>query len=280
MSEHNNNEELVTITYDTVDDNDGDTVDDTVDNTVDDTIADLNDITGLTSQASNSEESTSIFRTHPLYALDHVSLRGAKDKLVIDSVSLQCHAGKAYALLVPQEKPQMRAALLAIMSGVIEPSDGDVMSKGVSISEYPPIEVRGHRLGLMMQQFMILEDRTALDNLLVAMDASNRNFTQPKKELAAHLLASVHLDEDTYERPAGSLNVLDQHRVALARALAHEPDIIIADEPTAQLDEQDAQAFLETVCAQACDDLTRRTVLVVTSYPHIAQAVGNVTQLV
>ncbi|NEG70499.1 ATP-binding cassette domain-containing protein [Bifidobacterium choloepi] len=234
----------------------------------------------------------SVFRAYPLFAFTNVSLVDKKSGAeVLENVNFRCDAGNSYALLIPNDAPMMHTMLLSVMTGMTLPTTGHVMTKSTSLAEIAPLEIRGYRIGLMTQQFSFRPDLDAEDNLLYAMDASNRNFLQPKPVVARELLQHVGFGADSVDDNGeplpvatkgvklAKLSVMDQHRVAVARAISRDPDIVIADEPTATLDEQDGAEIIKLLKKQVRARTKKRTVIVVTSSEDVARQVGNIIDL-
>ena len=120
-------------------------------------------------------------------------------------------------------------------------------------------------------------DLDAEGNVLYAMDASNRNFLQPKPVIARELLKRVGFEEVTSGLPVGKMSALDQRRVAIARALSCE--VIIADEPTAGLNRDDAAVVLGLLKKAKRDEDRKRAIIVVTDNPEVADQMGHCAEL-
>lgn len=149
----------------------------------------------------------------------------------------------------------------------MRPDQGKVVIDGVdlmSLSEARRDRIRADRLGLVFQQFNLLPGFTALENVLVAMSFSS---TKVNRQRAIDLLASVGLDDRMHHKPA-ELSIGQQQRVAVARALANRPRVVLADEPTASIDpghQQQVVDLLKDTCAQY-----EVALLVVTHAPEVA----------
>ena len=177
------------------------------------------------------------FKANPTFALDHVTVHNRKTgRNVLDDVSLAFHAGATHAVLVDAEDVEQHQALVATMVGMMRTTSGNVMHKSTNLADATPVDVLGHRIGFIPQRFAVRGDLDAEGNVLYAMDASNRNFLQPKPVIARELLKRVGFEEVTSGLPVGKMSALDQRRVAIARALSCEAEVIIADEPTTALD--------------------------------------------
>lgn len=220
------------------------------------------------------------FKANPTFALDHVTVSNRKTgRNVLDDVSLAFHAGATYAVLVDADDAEQRQALLATMVGMMRTTSGNVMHKSTNIADVEPVDVLGHRIGFIPQRFAVRGDLDAEGNVLYAMDASNRNFLQPKPVIARELLKRVGFEEVTSGMPVGKLSELNQRRVAIARALSCEAEVIIADEPTAGLNRDDAAVVLGLLKKAKRDEDRKRAIIVVTSDPEVADQMEHCAEL-
>ena len=186
-----------------------------------------------------------------------------------------CQRVCEHAVLVDAEDNEQHQALLATMVGMIRPDRGNVMNKSANLLELEPGEVRGHRLGLVPQQYAVRDDMSAERNLVYAMDASGRTFLKPKPVIARELLHKVHFDVDTPNAPVGKLDVVEQRRVAIARAIACEAEVLIADEPTGGLNDDDSVELLQLLTSLTHGD-PKRCVIILTE----SEAVANIAETI
>ena len=222
----------------------------------------------------------SVFRAYPMFAMHDVTVADGKTgEHIWSHLSFQCEAGTAYGVLVDPADARRHDALVALMAGFAYPNEGEVMTKSTSFNELHPLELRGHRMGVLLQQYAMRGDLSAAANLEYVMDASSRNYLKPIPVLAQDLLARVGFaqggDDDSTqsERSRALVRTLDpveRARVMVARAIATDPDIVLADEPTATLDDTDASTILALLRAQVSSESKRRTVIVVTTDPGVA----------
>ncbi len=160
-----------------------------------------------------------------------------------------------------------KSTLLHVISGIMRPDGGRVVVDGhdlTRLGEAATDRLRADTLGLVFQQFNLLPGFTALENVLVAMSFGSGRPSRPR---AADLLASVGLSHRLHHRP-GELSIGQQQRVAVARALANRPRVILADEPTASIDtahQDQVIELLKSTCAEQGVAL-----LVVTHSPEVA----------
>lgn len=220
------------------------------------------------------------FKANPTFALNHVTVTNRKTgRNILDDLSLSFHAGATHAVLVDAEDREQHQALLATMVGMVRTDRGNVMHKSTNLSDVEPVEMLGHRIGFIPQRFAFRPDLDAESNVLYAMDASNRNFLKPKPVIARDLLKRVGFDEVTSGLAVGEVSELNQRRVAIARALSCEAEVIIADEPTAGLDADDAAVVLDLLKKFKRDADRKRAIIVVTTNPEIADAMEHSVEL-
>ena len=149
---------------------------------------------------------------------------------ILDGANFFCYSGHAYALaesattpIRASRRPPSVARLMGVMSGLTTPASGTVMNKSANIVELEPVELRGHRLGIVPQLHAVQSKLDAEQNVLYAMNASNRNFLKPKPVIARELLAKVGFSEATSGVAVGTLPLVQQRLVAIARAISTEP---------------------------------------------------------
>ena len=228
----------------------------------------------------NRKKDEFFFKANPTFALDHVTVTNRKTgRNILDDLSLSFHAGATHAVLVDAEDREQHQALLATMVGMVRTDRGNVMHKSANLSDVEPVEMLGHRIGFIPQRFAFRPDLDAESNVLYAMDASNRNFLKPKPVIARELLKRVGFDEVTSGLAVGEASELNQRRVAIARALSCEAEVIIADEPTAGLDADDAAVMLDLLKKFKRDADRKRAIIVVTTNPEVADAMDHSVEL-
>ena len=137
-----------------------------------------------------------------------------------------------------------KTTLLSLLSGLAAPSEGDILYERKSISKIDKYIFRSRYIGVVFQSFNLITKYTALENVILSMDVSGCKIKN-KKERALELLDSVGLDEDEANRRVLKLSGGQQQRVAIARALSYDPNIILADEPTGNLDRDTQKEIME-----------------------------------
>ncbi|MEO5778781.1 MAG: ABC transporter ATP-binding protein [Arthrobacter oryzae] len=157
-----------------------------------------------------------------------------------------------------------KSTLLSLLGALDKPTSGDVIVNGVSLAGMPDgklTEYRRRDIGFVFQQFNLIPNLSAVDNVMLPMEFAGVGKAA-RQERARELLEQVQLDPEKHVRRINRLSGGEQQRVAIARALANEPKLILADEPTGNLDEQTGDHIIELLNSLRRDHNT--TILVVT----------------
>jgi putative ABC transport system ATP-binding protein len=156
-----------------------------------------------------------------------------------------------------------KSTLLNVITGIDRPSEGAVVINGIRVDKLSETELatwRGKNVGVVFQFFQLLPTLTILENVMLPMDFCDTYPKRERRDRALALLEKVNIKEQADKFPA-ALSGGQQQRVAIARALANDPALLVADEPTGNLDSQTASAIFALFA-----DLARagKTVVVVT----------------
>ena len=167
---------------------------------------------------------------------------GAGSLTILQPTSFRIDAGRAVAITGPSGSG--KSTLLGLIAGLDAPSTGRILIGDTDITrlgEEALARLRGEQIGIVFQFFHLLPSLTALENVLVPMEIANLPDARAR---AAGLLADVGLSDRGHHYPS-QLSGGEQQRVALARALANDPPILLADEPTGNLDTTNGHHILE-----------------------------------
>ncbi|MEM2955107.1 MAG: ABC transporter ATP-binding protein [Nitrososphaerales archaeon] len=164
-----------------------------------------------------------------------------------------------------------KTTLLNIIGGLDSPTDGQVIIDGIDIthmSEGELARIRREKIGFIFQTFNLVPLLTALENVQIPMIFAGRFSNSEIKERAIELLRLVGLEHRLHHRPT-QMSGGEQQRVAIARALANEPSIILADEPTGNVDRETGWKIIRLI--KGLNETLGQTCIMVTHDPTIAQ---------
>jgi putative ABC transport system ATP-binding protein len=169
-----------------------------------------------------------------------------------------------------------KSTLLGLLAGLDSPTEGEVILDGVNIThleEDELAEVRGRRIGFVFQSYQLIPTLTALENVMLPYELNARGNARSKAEA---LLVTVGLQDRLHHYPV-QLSGGEQQRVALARAFVLDPPIVLADEPTGNLDSANGQHVLELLGERQRESST--TLVMVTHDAQIADRADRRIQL-
>ena len=153
----------------------------------------------------------------------------------------------------------------------------DRLFEGHNLAKMDRYCYRSRDIGVIFQSFNLLPGLTVLENIMLTMDASGKRFDRPKRDIALDLLKQVHLPERYANERILHLSGGEQQRVAIARALSTNPQVVIADEPTGNLDPATQDDIMGIFQALAHDE--QHCVIIVTHSPEVAKASDEVFEL-
>lgn len=192
---------------------------------------------------------------------------GKRPVNALSNLSLQVNFGEFVAIMGPSGSG--KTTLLNVIGCIDKPTSGSVLLDGVEVGKMPESElykVRRDKMGFVFQTFNLLPYLNAIENVELPMENCVKSKSERKKR-ASELLKMVGLSGREMHRPQ-RLSAGEQQRVAIARALANDPAIILADEPTGNLDSQNKQEIVKLL---ANLNLTRgSTIIMVTHDSQVA----------
>ena len=172
-------------------------------------------------------------------------------KSVLKNVSAEFESGKVYAIV--GKSGAGKSTLLSLIAGLDTATKGEVLYNGTDLKKADRDEYRAKGVGVVFQSYNLLTNATAIENIVLSMNISGCG-ERNKKQFAYDLLQKVGIDKQTADRKILKLSGGEQQRVGIARALSHSPDIIIADEPTGNLDTETETDILNILTSLAHDE--------------------------
>ena len=193
-------------------------------------------------------------------ALQNVSYKyEGSTKTIFKDVNINFEAGKVYIII--GKSGMGKSTLLSLLAGLDVATNGRVTYEGENLAEINRNRYRARKAGIVFQGFNLLTNATAIDNILLSMNISGVS-DRDKKAKAYALLEKVGIDKEKAHRKILKLSGGEQQRIGIARALAHNPELIIADEPTGNLDKTTEESILKIFAQLAHDE--NKCVIIVT----------------
>ena len=204
--------------------------------------------------------------------LEEISFSYGK-KNVLKGVNCSFETGKIYAII--GKSGAGKTTLLSLISGLTEPKVGRIMCYGEDLKGQDKYEYRSKKIGVIFQNFNLLTKLTAVENVELSMNISGLKGNNMREE-AYEILRRTGIAKEEADRRVLKLSGGQQQRVAIARALSYDPEIIVADEPTGNLDGETQRNIIDIL-----KDLAHqgKCVIVVTHSPYVAKAADQIIEL-
>ena len=215
----------------------------------------------------------------PVYELRRVSRafgRGATVVAAVRDVDLEIGRGELLAIVGPSGSG--KTTLLQLLGGLDRPSGGEVLFEGSDLGALGDAELtvlRREAFGFVFQQFNLVPTLTAAQNVEAALAPTGMRHEQ-RRARVAELLQSVGLSHRAHHLPS-TLSGGEQQRVAIARALANDPRVLLADEPTGNLDSATGEEIVSLLRSLADDD--GRTVVLITHDRAVANRAARIARM-
>jgi putative ABC transport system ATP-binding protein len=212
-----------------------------------------------------------------LHSVTKTYLSTAGRFTALDDVNLRIEAGAFVSII--GKSGSGKSTLINVISGIDRPTSGEVVIQDTPIHTLNEEQIaiwRGRSIGVIFQFFQLLPTLTAVENILLAMDYGNRHPADQRAERALELLDLVGMVDHAHQLP-NMLSGGQQQCVAIARALANDPSLLTADEPTGSLDSKSAEMVFGLFKNLASSG---KTILMVTHDNELAARAGRTIRLV
>lgn len=194
--------------------------------------------------------------------------------MVMENINYEFERGKMYAIV--GRSGTGKTTLLSLMSGLDNPTKGRIIYEGKDISKIDEDVYRSKHVGVVFQSFNLLPHLSALENVELSMDVSKTKI-ENKKQRAIELLNQVGLDLEKANRRILKLSGGEQQRVAIARAISYNPEVVLADEPTGNLDAKTEEQIIDVLATLAHKQ--NKCVIIVTHSKDVSESVDVVYDL-
>lgn len=202
---------------------------------------------------------------------------GDEEVHAVDNVSFSVPTGMFAAIV--GKSGSGKSTLLALLGALDKPTGGSIEIDGkdiANVSDSQLIRYRRNDIGFVFQQYNLVPNLTALENVMLPMEFASLPLAK-RRQRASDLLVQVGLNEEKQQRKPSRLSGGEQQRVAIARALANKPKLILADEPTGNLDSQTGKVIFDLLHSLSRTENT--TIIAVTHDLGIAGKTDKVFRL-
>ncbi|MBQ6991672.1 MAG: ABC transporter ATP-binding protein [Clostridia bacterium] len=197
-----------------------------------------------------------------------------KDNYVFKDINYEFEEGKMYA--IKGKSGSGKTTLLSLITGLEKCTEGQILYDGKTLKKMNLDRYRNTDIGIVFQSYNLLPRLTAIENIIVSMEISKVKVKN-KKQKALELMKSVGLSEEHAKRKILKLSGGEQQRIAIARSLSYNPKIIIADEPTGNLDKDTESEILKIFKNLAKDE--KKCVIIVTHSQNVCNEVDTIYEL-
>ncbi len=208
-------------------------------------------------------------------AVDYYYQDGDQRRYILKETSVSFEKDRFYAIL--GQSGSGKTTFLSLISALDSPKSGQVLYEGTDIEKIGHENYRRDDISIIFQSYNLIPYLSAVENVLVPMAITKNQLPDNQREVAYNLLDYIGITKEKADRLVNQLSGGEQQRVAIARALATNVDIILADEPTGNLDEEMEQEIIDIFKELA--HVHNKCVIVVTHANEIAQQADEVLYL-
>ena len=199
--------------------------------------------------------------------INYSYIDGGYERQILKDLSYTFEAGKFYTILGPSGSG--KTTLLSIIAGLDDPKSGNIYFEGEDVKKIGLYKYRRNKISIVFQQYNLINYLTAVENVLIAMTETDNKVPDNQKEVAYALLEKFGIVRSKADRMVNQLSGGEQQRVAIARSLASNVNLIFADEPTGNLDTATEKEIVAVFKELAHD--FGKTVIVVTQSDSVSK---------
>jgi len=225
----------------------------------------------------NKVSNTTKIKDNVILSIQNASYQysdATSDEYAIKNISYDFEKGKIYA--IRGRSGSGKTTLLSLISGLERCTEGTILFDGKDLKNINLDTYRNSQIGIVFQSYNLLPYMTASENIILSMDACGQKI-ENKKQKAIELMESVGLKSSYADRKVLRLSGGEQQRVAIARSLSYNPKMIVADEPTGNLDKQTESEILDIFKKLAHEE--GKCVIIVTHSPNVCDIVDEIYDL-
>ncbi|MBU4482232.1 ABC transporter ATP-binding protein [Patescibacteria group bacterium] len=203
---------------------------------------------------------------------------GENELEVLKQVSFEIKKGEFVAIIGPSGSG--KSTLMHILGALDKPTSGKYFLDNKDISELSDddlAEIRSQKIGFVFQSFNLLSRSTVLRNVILPLLYDNKVSKDERQKRAENSLNAVGLEKERWQHLSNQLSGGQMQRVAIARALVNEPDLILADEPTGNLDSKTGDVVLETF--KKLNQEKGHTIILITHEKYVAEHVDRIIEI-
>jgi len=203
---------------------------------------------------------------------------GENELVVLYNINFEIEKGEFVAIIGPSGSG--KSTLMNILGALDRPTSGEYSLNGedvFSMSDEDLAKIRSEKIGFVFQSFNLLPRSTVMRNVILPLIYDSKTTKEERREKAANALCAAGLDEDRWEHLSNELSGGQMQRVAIARALVNNPEIILADEPTGNLDSKTGKIVLESF--QELNSKHGHTIILITHDRYVAEHANRIIEI-
>lgn len=207
--------------------------------------------------------------------IENLNFTYDQEKYVLKDINLVFKTGETYGIF--GKSGAGKSTLLSLMAGLENYKEGHIYYKDKELNSINKDTYRSNDIGIIFQSYNLLPHLTALENVILSMDIS-KHLNNNKEKKALEYLNRVGINEEKANRNVLQLSGGEQQRIAIARALSYDANIILADEPTGNLDKETEDEILDILDDIAHKD--KKCVIIISHSIHVKERVDKLFNLV